>query len=524
MKNQRQIVTVACHAGIGHEQVQRERGQVVGHRLDKGVAVGVHDLQVMAALAAFLGLDGGLGDPAGTVLGVGVGQIQRLVGQLFVVQAVAATAALQMPFGAAQGAVQVALRQGRALLARDAGYWLAAAARTQLGVVGAAKQGAGLLFRVLRLDAGEQMHPVHLQGRADQRSRVELERGGAQPEQGVGLGLQVFGAGLGQGLQTCPGGFGCFVQNGLNDVLQGLLPGAIAWPVLDGQARTALLGGLAQSLQVGQGHIRHALQRFLLGLDDVGHELQKIAHGVAARELAQAHLALGEIAHTVGQLQVGPHLLESVILASLGPDRYRDLWDGKVKWNDPKVREALSNYARMMEYTNRDHAALANMDAAGYVAEGKAAMNVMGDWAAGYYYSQNFKQGEDWDWAPSPGTDGVFIMLSDSFGLPKNAPNRENVIKWLELCASKEGQDAFNPIKGSIPARIDGDRSKYDRYLNAAMDDFASDAIVASVAHGAAISEPWLTRVNDNMAAITTDLDVDKATREFQAAADRYAP
>lgn len=218
------------------------------------------------------------------------------------------------------------------------------------------------------------------------------------------------------------------------------------------------------------------------------------------------------------------HLLESVILASLGPDRYRDLWDGKVKWNDPKVREALSNYARMMEYTNRDHAALANMDAAGYVAEGKAAMNIMGDWAAGYYYSQNFKQGEDWDWAPSPGTDGVFIMLSDSFGLPKNAPNRENVIKWLELCASKEGQDAFNPIKGSIPARIDGDRSKYDRYLNAAMDDFASDAIVASVAHGAAISEPWLTRVNDIMAAFTTDLDVDKATREFQAAADRYAP
>ena len=230
-------------------------------------------------------------------------------------------------------------------------------------------------------------------------------------------------------------------------------------------------------------------------------------------------LALGD-----NESWAATHLLESVILASLGPDRYRDLWNGKIKWNDPQVREALTNYARMMEYTNRDHAALANMDAAGYVAEGKAAMNVMGDWAAGYYYSQNFKQGEDWDWIPSPGTGGVFIMLSDSFGLPKNAPNRENVIKWLELCASKEGQDAFNPIKGSIPARIDGDRSKYDRYLNAAMDDFATDAIVASVAHGAAISEPWLTRVNDIMAAFTTDLDVDKATREFQAAADRYAP
>ncbi len=31
------------------------------------------------------------------------------------------------------------------------------------------------------------------------------------------------------------------------------------------------------------------------------------------------------------------------------------------------------------------------------------------------------------------------------------------------------------------------------------MDDFASNAIVPSVAQGAAISEPWLTRINDIM-------------------------
>lgn len=218
------------------------------------------------------------------------------------------------------------------------------------------------------------------------------------------------------------------------------------------------------------------------------------------------------------------HLLESVILANTGAEKYRSLWDGKVSWNDPQVRKGLSDYAKMMAYTNRDHAALANMDAAGYVAEGKAAMNIMGDWAAGYYYSQGFKQGIDWDWAPSPGTKGNFIMLSDSFGLAKNALNRDNVIKWLALCASKEGQDAFNPIKGSIPSRIDGDRSKYDKYLNAAMDDFATNVIVPSVTHGAAISEPWLTRINDIMSVFTTELNVDKAMKEFQAASDRYAP
>jgi glucose/mannose transport system substrate-binding protein len=218
------------------------------------------------------------------------------------------------------------------------------------------------------------------------------------------------------------------------------------------------------------------------------------------------------------------HLLESVILASTGPEKYRQLWQGKVSWSDPDVQEALENYAKMMNYTNSDHAALTNMDAAGYVAEGKAAMNVMGDWVAGYYKSQDYTQGVDWDWMPTPGTQGNFIMLSDSFGLAKNAPNRANVIKWLEVCASREGQDAFNPIKGSIPSRIDGDRSKYDAYLNAAMDDFASNEIVPSVAHGAAVSEAWITKINDIMSVFTTDLDVKKATSEFQAVADRYAP
>jgi len=218
------------------------------------------------------------------------------------------------------------------------------------------------------------------------------------------------------------------------------------------------------------------------------------------------------------------HLLESVILASVGTDKYRALWNGELSWSDPDVKNALNNYTKMMEYVNSDHAALTNMDAAGYVAEGKAAMNVMGDWVAGYYMSQGYTQGKEWDWAPAPGTSGKFIMLSDSFGLAKNAPNRDNVIKWLEVCASQEGQDAFNPIKGSIPSRTDGDRSKYDAYLNAAMDDFATNDILPSVAHGAAISEAWVTKVNDIMSVFTTDLDVDKAIEEFQAVADKYAP
>lgn len=43
------------------------------------------------------------------------------------------------------------------------------------------------------------------------------------------------------------------------------------------------------------------------------------------------------------------------------------------------------------------------------------------------------------------------MMLSDSFGLPKGAKNRQNAINWLRLVGSKEGQDTFNPSRAPSP-------------------------------------------------------------------------
>lgn len=226
----------------------------------------------------------------------------------------------------------------------------------------------------------------------------------------------------------------------------------------------------------------------------------------------------------LGDTNVWPstHLMESVLVGALGPDGYRGLWTGETDWDDEGVRAALETFDRMLDYVNDDHSALTNIDAAQYVADGDAAMTVMGDWVHGYYLSQELEPDEDYGWAPTPGTDGVFIMLSDSFGLPKDVSHPVNVERWLEVLASVEGQDAFNPIKGSIPARTDTDRSLYDVYLLSAMDDFESDTIVPSLAHGSAASESWLTDFNDIMNVFVSDRDVDETMRQMQRAAERY--
>ena len=114
-------------------------------------------------------------------------------------------------------------------------------------------------------------------------------------------------------------------------------------------------------------------------------------------------------------------------------------------------------------------------------------------------------------------------MLSDSFGLPRGAPDRDAAVRWLTLSASREGQDAFNPKKGSIPSRIDGDRALYDDYQKFAMDSFRVDTIVPSVTHGAAASESWVAMIQDTMAIFVCDLNVDKAAAGLVRAANKYA-
>ena len=224
-------------------------------------------------------------------------------------------------------------------------------------------------------------------------------------------------------------------------------------------------------------------------------------------------LALGD-----SGVWVDIHVFESLLLASLGPDAYRGLWDGTTDWNGSGVTEALEAFADMMDYVNADHSALSWDQAAQLVVDGDAAMTIMGDWSEGYFKSVGLTPDVEFGYVPTPGTAGSFIMLSDSFGLPDGAPNRDGAIAWLTVCGSRAGQDAFNPIKGSIPARTDGDRSLYDVYLQSAMDDFASNEIVPSLAHGAAASEGWVTAFGDAMTLFVADLDV-AAAQEAMAQA-----
>jgi len=210
------------------------------------------------------------------------------------------------------------------------------------------------------------------------------------------------------------------------------------------------------------------------------------------------------------------HLFETVLLGVLGPDAYKGLWTGATPWTDAKVTTALENFKKMLGYINTDHAALTWDQANDLLIQGKAGMTIMGDWVNGDYTQKKFN---DYGWTLAPGTKGLFDALSDTFALPKNAKNRQNAVDWLKLAGSVEGQDAFNPLKGSIPANINaGKASGYNDYLKSTMKDWTSHTIVPSVVHGAAAKDGWAQGYTDAITSFVTKLDVPSAQKALASA------
>ncbi|WP_332634053.1 ABC transporter substrate-binding protein [Halalkalibacter flavus] len=214
------------------------------------------------------------------------------------------------------------------------------------------------------------------------------------------------------------------------------------------------------------------------------------------------------------------HLLETVLLGVLGADQYSALWTGDLAFDDPSVVEAIETFGRMLDYVNEDHSSRNWQDASQLVANGEAAMNVMGDWAKGYFVNDlNLTVKEDFGWVATPETEGTFLVITDTFGLPKGVSNPDAVKEFLAVLGSVEGQDAFNPLKGSIPARVDADLSNYDEYGQETIDDFNNGELAASLAHGSSAAEGVVTQINQAINIFVTQRNVEQFVDSLKMAA-----
>jgi len=190
------------------------------------------------------------------------------------------------------------------------------------------------------------------------------------------------------------------------------------------------------------------------------------------------------------------HLLDYVLLASMGADKFEGLFTGATSWEGPEVAEALKAYQKLLSYGDKGKNSYGWGEAGAAITKGTGGFFIMGDWASAQWQNEGSKLGTDYTFAAAPGTVGTYQWLSDTFTLPVGAKHRNAALTWLKLCGSKEGQDAFNPLKGSISARTDSDLSKYDDYLKSAAADWSKDRLVGSTVHGVNADNTFMAAMN----------------------------
>ena len=241
------------------------------------------------------------------------------------------------------------------------------------------------------------------------------------------------------------------------------------------------------------------------------------ALGTAKAAGVTAPLALG----SKGNWQV-TMLFENNLVAVGGAEFYRGLFTGKSSWTDNNIKTALNYISKMLNYVNSDHATIDWDQAAGRVQAGTSLATIMGDWAKGYFTANNWKPDTDFTGIPHPGTQGTYMIVCDTFGVPKGAPDHDNAVNWVKVCGSKDGQAAFNPKKGSIPARTDVPASLFDSIAQRFMGEFKNAQLTPSIAHGSAAPEAFASGLNDEMGQFVQKKNVNASATNIAKLADQF--
>jgi len=225
---------------------------------------------------------------------------------------------------------------------------------------------------------------------------------------------------------------------------------------------------------------------------------------------------------SIGGTWTQTELFESILAADMGADGYNKLFTPDGTWDSPEAKAAIEDYKKALTFTNTasdgdDWPAATDM-----VASGKAAYNVMGDWAVAEFDMKGKKYNADYTAFVVPGKEVVYDFLADSFTLPTGTKNPEATKDWLRFVGSADAQSTFNKIKGSIPARTDVKPDGFSTYQQTAMKDFKEVPIVSSIAHGAAVSLAWSSEINTAMSKFCQDKNADNLASALVAAHDKY--
>ena len=216
-------------------------------------------------------------------------------------------------------------------------------------------------------------------------------------------------------------------------------------------------------------------------------------------------------------------LFESVLLATVGKEGWERIEADRFDWSGQEVQTALSTFGRLMDYTDATGASSTWSEASGRLAAGECGFYQMNDSAFAESTALNDSEATasaapsaatnvDPSAAPSaatsaapsavapdsgsspvaatvfPGTEGMFLMVVDSFVVSSSTDNRDGANAFLTTALDPQVETDFCKVKGCVPVRNDADVSSLTPYQQQTADALRSQTVLNSISYGEVIS------------------------------------
>lgn len=166
-------------------------------------------------------------------------------------------------------------------------------------------------------------------------------------------------------------------------------------------------------------------------------------------------------------------LFFSVVLSVGGPDLYEAAFvQHKTEAiSSPEMINAFKTFGMLRQYVDPDSPGRNWSETTDLVIKGKAAFQVMGDWAKAEFFQAGMVAGKDFVCSLSPGSGDSYIIVVDVFAMG-NVTELTLQNKQLILASTmmdREVQKQFNLLKGAISPRTDLSKNGFDTCAQLAM-------------------------------------------------------
>jgi multiple sugar transport system substrate-binding protein/raffinose/stachyose/melibiose transport system substrate-binding protein len=197
---------------------------------------------------------------------------------------------------------------------------------------------------------------------------------------------------------------------------------------------------------------------------------------------ADALVAAGVKPFALGSLNRWPaqFWFDYTVLRTAGPDFRAGLMAGTESYDSPEVTTAMELWKSAVDagYFVDDANAFAWTDAADQVANGEAAMTLMGTWITGYWDGNGLEAGVDYDFFPfpevTPGVPAVALGPVDGWAVAADAANLDGAKALLEYYSTPDVQAAWAISQGALAPNIHADTSAQNDVMKKAGETIAA--------------------------------------------------